>query len=167
VKRFTDAGRKAIADNNLYAALSLALMMPDICASLEEPGPGKVKQRYTKWFTRWALPKFPLPKDGVPLISADDCYLLRCSLIHSGSARGRPTGLSNPDPFIFFDDTTGTHLGRCSNSYFMGRDGKPQWFGYVQLKASAFSETMFSAVDEWDAASLSDPAIQSERRNYS
>lgn len=30
MKRFTDAGRRAIKDDNLYSALSLALTMPDI-----------------------------------------------------------------------------------------------------------------------------------------
>jgi hypothetical protein len=35
MKRFTDAGRRALRDNNLYAALSLALTIPDICGSLE------------------------------------------------------------------------------------------------------------------------------------
>jgi len=29
MKRFTEAGRRAIADKNGYAALSLALMIPD------------------------------------------------------------------------------------------------------------------------------------------
>jgi hypothetical protein len=48
MKRFTDAGRRAIADKNDYAALSLALMIPDICGSLEDPGPGKSQERYER-----------------------------------------------------------------------------------------------------------------------
>jgi hypothetical protein len=41
MKRFTDAGRSSLKEGNNYAALSLALMLPDICASLEDPGPNK------------------------------------------------------------------------------------------------------------------------------
>ncbi len=40
MKRFTDAGRRAIKDDNLYSALSLALTMPDICVPLKIPVPG-------------------------------------------------------------------------------------------------------------------------------
>lgn len=58
MKRFTDAGRKSIKDDNLYSALSLALMMPDICGSLENPGPNKSRARYIAWYDKWALPKF-------------------------------------------------------------------------------------------------------------
>src|SRR5215831_12861852 len=79
MKRFTDAGRQAIAAKNNYAALSLALMIPDICGSLEDPGPGKSQRRYERWFKQWAEPKFVN-------LSAEECYQLRCSMIHSGSA---------------------------------------------------------------------------------
>ena len=48
MNRFTDAGRRAIEDKNDYAALSLALMIPDICGSLEDPGPGKSRERYER-----------------------------------------------------------------------------------------------------------------------
>jgi SAM-dependent methyltransferase len=40
---FTDDGRAATAGDNLYAAVSLAPMMPDICGSTEDPRPAKTK----------------------------------------------------------------------------------------------------------------------------
>src|ERR1035437_5070238 len=86
MKRFTDAGRRALKDGNNYAALCLALMLPDICASLEDPGPNKSQARYVRWFRKWVEPKYTsVTSDRRVWISAEDCYQLRCSLIHSGS----------------------------------------------------------------------------------
>src|SRR5437762_2896258 len=105
MKRFTDAGRAAVQSDNLYAALSLALMIPDICGSLEDPGPGKSKARYIAWYSKWALPKFTFKVGGSPapieFVSADDCYQLRCGLIHSGSAEIEQGKKSALDRFIF------------------------------------------------------------------
>ena len=44
MKRFTDAGRQALRDKNFYAALSSALIIPDVCGSLENPGAGRIKR---------------------------------------------------------------------------------------------------------------------------
>jgi hypothetical protein len=58
MKRFTDAGRAAIEAGNLYAGLSLALIVPDICSSLERPGTSDSKERYIEWCRVWVQPKF-------------------------------------------------------------------------------------------------------------
>lgn len=163
MKQFTEAGRKAIEEDNLYSALSLALMIPDICGSLEDPGPGKSKQRYIAWYTRWALPKFsakmgPAQTLVVVFISADDCYQLRCSLIHSGTAEITPNTQSALDRFVFCDKSVGSHLNRFDGAII---NGVRQSF--LQLKADKFSETMFSAADEWDASVAGDGKIQAEK----
>jgi hypothetical protein len=159
MKRFTDAGRKAINDDNLYCALSVALMIPDICGSLEDPGPGKSKTRFLKWYTQWAQPKFTLIigiGSRTTFITADDCYQLRCSLIHSGTAEIEVGKSSVLDRFIFFDKSAGSHLNRVENM----RNGQQN---FVKLKADLFSETMFSAAEEWDEAVVSDAKIQAEK----
>jgi len=49
----------------------------------------------------------------------------------------------------FFDQSVGSHLNR---------------FGDVlQLKADAFSQTLFDAADEWDAAMTNDTGVQDEK----
>jgi hypothetical protein len=162
MKRFTDAGRKSIKDDNLYSALSIALMIPDICGSLEDPGPGKSKARYITWYTKWVLPKFTSgigpSRTTTVFISADDCFQLRCSLIHSGSAEIEPGKQSALDRFIFFDKTSGSHLNLFSNVLVDGVK-----MSFLQLRADAFSETMFAAADEWDAAVEKDAKIQAEK----
>lgn len=153
MKRFTDAGRAAIDAGNLYAGLSLALMIPDICASLEDPGPGKSQSRYVRWCKVWVEPKFtfkigPMRKPHV-FISADDCYQLRCSLIHSGQSSIDSSKRKYLHRFEFFDETVGAHLNQVNE--------------FLQLKASNFTRTMFEAADEWDAAKANEEAVQQEK----
>ena len=125
MKRFTDAGRQAIAAKNNYAALSLALMIPDICGSLEDPGPGKSQRRYEQWFKQWAEPKFVN-------LSAEECYQLRCSMIHSGSAAIQRSTL---DRFEFCDDTGTINNIRYEDVVI---DGSPLP-NVVMLRVSKFS----------------------------
>lgn len=162
MKRFTDAGRKAIKDDNLYAALSLALMMPDICGSLENPGPGRSKRRFYDWYEKWAQPKFTSPRRlGSPsrvFITADDCYQLRCSLIHSGSAEIEPGKNSALDRFEFCDKSVGAHLTRLDDCTINGVRTN-----LVQLKVDRFSESMYEAADEWDKSVTLNTSVQSEK----
>ena len=152
MKRFTDAGRRAIADSNLYAALSLALMMPDICGSLEDPGPGKSQNRYVKWCKRWIEPSFTIVDPArIPTVflSAEDCYQLRCSLIHSGTPEIDQSKRKALRKVEFFDETTTSHLNIINDC--------------LQLRAAPFSGTMFDAVDAWDTSVAGDAAIQAEK----
>jgi hypothetical protein len=163
MKRFTNAGRKAIADNNLYAALSLALMMPDVCASLEDPGTGKVAKRYLKWCQKWVVPRFTSPatahRPEKVWLSAEDCFQLRNSLIHSGSAEIEPSKRDVLDRIEFFDKTCGSHLGWVEGMIFNG----VRQPNFLQLKADLFSEEMYKAAEEWDAAMVSNPSVQKEK----
>lgn len=163
MKRFTDAGREAIKQDNYYSALSLALMIPDICGSLEDPGPGKSKARYTKWYTQWALSKFSATLPGqapTVYVTADDCFQLRCSLIHSGSAEIEQNKGSALDHFVFCDKHFGAHLVRMSGNTVNGVL-QP---AVLQLKADEFSDAMFDAADEWDLAMVGNFKVQSEKR---
>lgn len=162
MKRFTDAGRACIESDNLYAGLSLALMMPDICASLEDPGPGKSKERYERWCRNWVEPKFTSnPGGGAPkvFVTAEDCYQIRCSLIHSGRADIDPKKVRSLSRFEFFDRYTGSHLILCENIRINGVERG----GFLQLKADEFSLAMFDAADEWDRASVHNSDVSAEK----
>jgi hypothetical protein len=77
MKRFTDAIRKSVQDENWFAALFLALCLPDICGSLETPEEN-VGARYKRWFSSNLAIKYE------PMFSASDCYYFRCSCLHQG-----------------------------------------------------------------------------------
>ncbi|MBZ9655039.1 hypothetical protein [Phyllobacterium lublinensis] len=163
MKRFTDAGRACIEAGNLYAGLSLALMMPDICASLEDPGPGKSQKRYVRWCQQWLEPKLSStnPRTGEVrvLVTAEDCYQIRCSLVHSGSADIDPRKAKDIGRFEFFDQTVGSHLNWIGSNTVNGVEQG----GFLQLKADRFSLTIFDCADEWDASVVGDASIQKEK----
>ena len=163
MKRFTDAGRRAIKDGNLYAGLSLALTLPDSCGSLEDPGPCKSQNRYERWCKKWLEQKFtggnnPLTGAPIVFVRAEDIFQLRCSLIHSGSAEIDIPKRTGVDRFVFFDQTTGAHLNKFEKCQFNGVE-----FNLVQLKADMFSEEVFKAVDEWDVAMTTNQQVQVEK----
>jgi hypothetical protein len=82
------ATRAAVKDRNWYAALALALALPDICGRLQTPKSG-VGARYRAWWERYAMPRYMGPKVGtddmVPWLSGADAYALRCAFLHEGS----------------------------------------------------------------------------------
>ena len=63
-----------------YAAISMSLTLPDICASLRassNSSSGKNKSRYKKWYDEYLIDEFQ------PMTS-EDAYSLRCGVIHQG-----------------------------------------------------------------------------------
>jgi|HubBroStandDraft_4_1064222.scaffolds.fasta_scaffold82519_2 hypothetical protein len=164
MKRFTDAGRQAIADGNLYVALSLALMIPDICASLEDPGPGKSKARYLRWCKQWMVPEYTTSKatllTGKPLvlITEDQLYQLRCSLIHSGSDEIDEKNRTGIDRFFFFDQTRLGGLNKFEKCAVNGQE-----INIICLGAAEFCAKMFAVADEWDTSVAMNEDVQKEK----
>jgi hypothetical protein len=87
MERFVSAIRNSIQSENWYAALFLALAMPDICSKLEQPESGNSGPRYRAWFETYLSPVNTRDIMGqtVVFMSAGDCWALRCSLLHEGS----------------------------------------------------------------------------------
>lgn len=69
------------------AALSLALMLPDICGKALYPQ-AKNKERYVKWFDEY-IGKYNHDDEhielGVPYLNGKLVYSLRCSVLHQGN----------------------------------------------------------------------------------
>lgn len=71
--------RACIGSGNWYAALALAMMLPDVAGAATWPelrGEGKSKARVTRWVREYV---------GEDLMCADDFYALRCAYLHTGS----------------------------------------------------------------------------------
>jgi len=162
MKRFTDAGRQAINDGNLYAALSLALTIPDICGSLEDPGPDKSQSRYERWCNQWLQPKFTTTTktiDGQPFVwvTGQQVYQLRCSLIHSGSDEIDQAKRTGVDRFFLFDQTR-PDFSKFSNCTFNGVKAD-----LIAMSVALFCDEVFKAADKWDATVVGDVKIQNEK----
>ena len=88
MQNFIEATIKAIDNQNWYAALALALSMPDICGRLEDPTKGS-KARFVGWFDKYLLAQYkgtvgPYTQTPHTFLSGADCYALRCAFLHQG-----------------------------------------------------------------------------------
>jgi len=86
IDKLNSAIRKAIIENNHYAALALALAMPDICGKLEYPNK-KSEDRFKIWFDKYMKHVYETNIMGnlVIFMTGADCYALRCALLHEAS----------------------------------------------------------------------------------
>lgn len=72
-------------DNNCpISALSLALIIPDMCGKAEYPDK-RNKQRYVKWFDEWIGNYETYEGNEMPCLSGELVYSLRCSMLHEGN----------------------------------------------------------------------------------
>jgi hypothetical protein len=75
----------SLQTRNWYAALALALTVPDICVSLEADDEWTDGKRYAAWFDtnlKRAYGPNPFFREGA--LSGADCYALRCAVLHRG-----------------------------------------------------------------------------------
>jgi hypothetical protein len=154
MKRFTDSGRKALDGGNHYIALSLALMLPDICGSIEDPGPGKSQARYEAWYKKWLEPTYKT------FLTAADCFQLRCSYLHSGSTDVEEKQVVDIESLKFFDDTMKGHCNYVGGNSINGVLQQT----YLQLNAAQFCRDVFDAVDKWDSSVANDKTVQAEKK---
>jgi hypothetical protein len=89
MKRFTNAIANSLKDQNWYAALTLALTLPDACGRMEDPGVGS-EARYTAWWDKYMLHHYRHPvgpkRKLHTFLGGRDAYALRCAYLHEGSA---------------------------------------------------------------------------------
>lgn len=149
MKRFTESVRRSISDSNWHAALSLSLMLPDICGRLERPNEGS-KARYVRWFDEWLSSTYTRTIGGqlVTFLSGSDCYALRCALIHEGS------------------DDIAEQKARDALSRFIFVAPNPSIYahnnavnGALQLQVDVFCEDVCSGVDRWSEKHALDSVI--------
>lgn len=79
---------RALERECYFAALALALTLPDICGKAEYPTEDKNWKRYKNWCHEFVSEK--IPKDDpyvgdMPFMNEDILYSLRCSLLHQGN----------------------------------------------------------------------------------
>lgn len=76
----------AAAENHLfYLALVASLALPDICSSMSSKDGEATKPRYIAWFDKYVAHRYTV--QGTGTLTGEDCYRLRCSMLHQGSAQ--------------------------------------------------------------------------------
>lgn len=134
MQNFFDSVTDAISKGNWYAALYIAITLPDICSAIEygqTTGP-----RYCAWFEKY-LPQYQ------GFLSGEDCYALRCSLLHEGQANITSQRIRQVlEHFIFL--TEGAHRGLIKNS-----DVGHGTESFLVLNTQKFCGEMVAAATNW------------------
>lgn len=140
--RFITAIDKSLDEQNWYAALSLALMMPDICGKIDQPSEASSK-RYMTWVNKWFVPKYTsyvgTERREHVFLNEKDCYALRCSYLHAGSENITSEKIRKAlEDFHFCEPSKNgsvVHRNQVNNT--------------LQLQVDIFCRDMTSSVDSW------------------
>jgi len=76
----------ALQSRNWYAALTSALILPDVAGWVDDPSQSSA-HRYQRWFDNFVGPAYTSIRQNGELtvfLSGGDCYALRCSVLHEG-----------------------------------------------------------------------------------
>lgn len=126
-----------------YSALVTTLVLPDICGKIEFPKQNS-SDRYIGWFNRYLFKKYNQRgyNNGIDFLVANNCYALRCSLLHEGcdilnNQRSKKGCLRQ----IQFH-TNRYDEGHCN----LDCDGK---IGVLSLNVTKFCLDVISAVKLW------------------
>ena len=131
-----EAVETSVAEENWYAALALALALPDICGKLENPVITSQK-RYIAWFDKYLLKIYTLSLFGntTVFLNGSDLYALRCALLHEGSEDiSSQRAKQTLDTFIFSIEES--HQLLINNTILI-------------LNVTKFCQEVCVAVEEW------------------
>lgn len=82
--------KQSLENRNWYAALTLALTLPDIAGKIEYPSQRSSRFRYCEWFENFILDYYTSEigpkKKKTTFLSGRDCYALRCTYLHEGNS---------------------------------------------------------------------------------
>lgn len=131
---------QSIENKNWYAALFVALTLPDICVALEQ---GKTSgNKYAEWFEDNLL-------QYKRFLSGNDCYALRCALLHQGKDNISDQRMQEIlEHYVFL--TEGSHCNLVKDCVFNGVKKS-----FLQLNVQKFCKDICVAVEAW-LSSVSD-----------
>jgi len=154
INNFTCAVKKAIQHENWYAALAIALTLPDICGKLQNPSLGSTK-RYIGFFNDFLKPKYVYKIGALQreheFLNGNDMYALRCSFLHSGTvdiSSERIQEALNKYAFLKPDKVNRqvVHMNQIGNT--------------LQLQIDKFCLEVIAGVDIWLKSYKNDEEIQ-------
>lgn len=152
MEHLVTAVRSAVDQSNWYAALGLALTLPDICGRLEAPGKGS-RARYVAWCNEYLVPRYTahLGPQGTKhvFLHGEDCYALRCAVLHEGADEiVTQSARKALDSFRFVAPLDESRV-HCN-----------QFNSRLQLQVGLFCEDICASVEEWMRIQLpNDPAL--------
>ena len=76
--------RKAANSELYYLALAGALVIPDMCSGMDSEDGKTDGAKYIAWVDKYLSIKFSAGADNTPNFSGEDCWGVRCGLLHQG-----------------------------------------------------------------------------------
>lgn len=120
------AVKKSLEEGNYYSALFLIITLPSICGALESDNGEDSPTKYIGWYDRYI--------DDLAL-KGNDCYALRCSLLHQGRSTHRSSSFSR----VVFT------FPIPSRNVFHNN----QMNGVLNLDIPLFCERLLKATEKW------------------
>ena len=82
--RLIEDMNRALDYDCYFAALAIALMLPDICGKAKYPSK-KVGERYIDWYDEYVGQYEKFSGNDAPYLSGEVVYKLRCAFLHQGN----------------------------------------------------------------------------------
>ncbi|WP_143219504.1 hypothetical protein [Achromobacter xylosoxidans] len=141
-----------LRSGNNYAALALALTMPDIC-SYAEAGKSVNGRMYAAWFDKWVGQKYTRQigpqRHSHTFLHGDDVYALRCSFLHQGQAdismQRAQKALSSFEFVVVPSDNFSIHCNQSDDR--------------LQLQLDIFCQDICTGVNAWSQAFESEKSV--------
>lgn len=131
---------QCLNNKTYYAALTLALALPDICSTLEYPEIiNNSKMRYKRWLEKYF---FDIHNDYKNVMKSGDVYALRCAYLHNGSdslENHSAREILNKFRFIHAPENWFVHLNSLINN----------GVNTLQLDVSEFCNEILDAVNSF------------------
>ncbi len=144
------AVERSLQSENHYAALAMALALPDICGWIEDPNSFS-KARYLGWFEKYLQSKYTrLATNNRPehiFLTGSDCYALRCAYLHEGRediSEQRAQQVLESFQFVVTPDGWTVHMNQSNST--------------LQLQVDIFCREVIEGVTQF----LSDMATNTE-----
>jgi hypothetical protein len=129
--------RAALSNRNWYAAVALALMLPDACSAIDQPWV-RGRQRYYEWTDRYVAHYFS-DVDGQRFLTGRELYLIRCAFLHAGElALEDPAPTAVDDGAAMFEVLNRVHLF-VSDEGFIAARGVASTSGHEPIRSTNYS----------------------------
>lgn len=152
-----NAVRAAVQQRNYYAALTVALVLPEVCGRLAHPGM-KSKARFIAWWQAHMVPSHTMDigpaKQPHVFLSAEDAYAFRCAALHEASDEISTVDEVRLNKFDFVVAPPGmvVHMNQFEQR--------------LQLQVDVFCEEICCAVEQWLAEHGETPAVVSAMEKH-
>jgi hypothetical protein len=96
---------RGLEANLHYLTLFATLAIPDICGAMQSDDGIATPQKYVGWFDEYVAHRY------YGMLTGQDCYYFRCSLLHQGSSQHRR---STYERILFVEPTATTNVFHCN-----------------------------------------------------